>query len=315
VLKHLSTQALFDALPDAAVVLDNTGRIRSMNRSAYLLFQYEMGEILGHPIEVLIPARFRIRHIADRENLMRGGFLEGWGPHRKLMALRKDGSEFHVLVKVSTILIDRVNWLMCCVRDVSLMEEQNQKVWELQQHFQSLDWILKAGAALAPETKLDPSSMNVIYEHIAAYCLNASYDPVQMMSVKDLIQETRTRAHPLMERLAADLIVEEFRADVAIVISPSLLKMALLAFIKLCADAVAPLGERWVKIGFEFYEARVMISLTDSAYSILDDSIQKCETEYSVGISLLRYSGGELFTSGSSESRFCLSVPARTGSA
>lgn len=309
VLNNLSAQALFDALPDAAIVFDYAGRIKLMNRSAYLLFQCEIDEIQGHPIEVLIPARFRIRHIADRENLLRGDAFQGWGPYRKLMALRKDGSEFHVLVKVSTICIEQVNWLMCCVRDVSAMDELDQKACELQHHFQSMDWILKAGAALAPEKKLDPELMKAFYEHIAAFCLNSSVCASEMIAVKDLIQETRWRAHPLLERAAADLIVEEFCDEASIPISPALLKMALLGFIKLCADAVAPLGERWVKIGFELQQGRLLISLSDSAFSVLDDKVQECGMEYSVGVSLLQYSGSELLTSAALRSRFCLSVP------
>lgn len=312
-LKHLSAQALFDALPDAAIVFDHSGRIKSMNRSASLLFQYEIDEIHGHPIEVLIPARFRIHHIADRENIVRGGSLERWGPHRKLLALSKDGTEFPVLVKVSTICIDQESWLICCVRDVSPMDELDQKTCALQHHFQSMDWILKAGAALALEKKLNPETRDAFLEHIAASCLNTSVYPSKMISVKDLIQETRRRAHPLMERAAADLIVEEFCDEAFITLSPALLKMALLGFIKLCADAIAPLGERWVKIGLELQQARFLISLSDSAFSISDDRVQKCEMEYSVSLSLLQYSGGELLNSDASRSRFCVSVPVLIG--
>lgn len=304
-LNHLDAQALFDAWPDAAVILDRAGRIHYINPSAQLLFQYEIDEIKCQPVEVLIPARFRIRHIADREILIRGGTVERWAPNRKLIALRKDGTECYVLVKLSRLNISQADWLICSLRELTEMSDLDRKVHELHHQFQNMAWVLKAGEGLGSR-----AAMEIFHEHMAALCMGATYPSSPGIPAKELIEQIRRHSQPYVERVAADLFIEEPCNDAWIQFSPSLLLMSLLGFIKICAEAVAPLGERWVKIGLELQEEKILISLSDSEFSISDDKMQESEKEFFVSAYLLQSYGAELLTSRASASRFCVSVPA-----
>jgi PAS domain S-box-containing protein len=309
VLNHLDAQALFDAWPDAAVILDRAGRIRCINPSAQLLFQYEIDEIKGQPVEVLIPARFRIRHIADREILMRDGTVERWGPNRKLIALRKDGTECHVLVKLSRLSNSQADWLICSLRELTDMSDLDRKVHELHHQFQYMAWVLEAGEGLGSQ-----AAMESFHEQMAALSMGTSYPSSSGILAKDLIEQIRRLSQPYIECAAADLFIEEPCNDAWIQFSPSLFLMSLLGFVKICTEAVAPLGERWVKIELELQEAKILIALSDSEFSISDDNRQESEKEFFVSAYLLKTYGAELLTSRTSASRFCVSVPARDSS-
>ena len=56
----------FDSVPDAMVITDSSGTIVFTNHQVSSLFGYESDEIAGHPVEILLPERFRDRHVAHR---------------------------------------------------------------------------------------------------------------------------------------------------------------------------------------------------------------------------------------------------------
>jgi len=60
-------RSALDAAPDAMIIIDAAGLIRFTNRQVAALFGYRHDEIIGEPIEVLLPERFRARHIGHRE--------------------------------------------------------------------------------------------------------------------------------------------------------------------------------------------------------------------------------------------------------
>src|ERR1700688_3083759 len=84
----------FAISPDAIFVTDAEGLIRLANPRAGQLFGYERDELLGMPIEALIPERFRRRHPSHRENYNAHPRTRQMGVAMDLYALRKDGTEF-----------------------------------------------------------------------------------------------------------------------------------------------------------------------------------------------------------------------------
>ena len=61
-----SFRALFESGPDAMVIVDGAGRIVLVNAQTETVFGYPRGELLGRPVEVLIPDRYRDRHRRHR---------------------------------------------------------------------------------------------------------------------------------------------------------------------------------------------------------------------------------------------------------
>ena len=63
---ELARSAL-DAAPDAMIIIDGSGAIQFVNRQVSSLFGYAHDEIIGRPIELLMPQRFHARHVGHRE--------------------------------------------------------------------------------------------------------------------------------------------------------------------------------------------------------------------------------------------------------
>jgi PAS domain S-box-containing protein len=89
--RHLVTAA-----PTAVVAVDRNRRITVVNRKAEELFGYPRQELLGQPIECLVPERFRADHPRLAENYLRAPTTRMIGAKRELFARRKDGSEVPV---------------------------------------------------------------------------------------------------------------------------------------------------------------------------------------------------------------------------
>lgn len=64
----LDFQTLLEAAPDGIAVADERGRIVLANEEFSRLFAYETGELVGSPVESLVPARFREEHQMHRSN-------------------------------------------------------------------------------------------------------------------------------------------------------------------------------------------------------------------------------------------------------
>src|SRR5437879_2654591 len=89
-------ESLMDAMPEAVVMTGGRGRIRLVNRQAEQLFGYQRAELLGCDIEMLLPERYRARHVQHREAYMAAPRVRPMGVGLELYGLRKDGSEVSV---------------------------------------------------------------------------------------------------------------------------------------------------------------------------------------------------------------------------
>src|SRR5262249_1644602 len=95
--------AFFRFAPDAVIVVDEKGRIARVNGQVKTMFGYTNRELVGKQIEVLIPARYRRRHVEHRIVYMSAPRLRGMGVDLDLYARRKDGSEFPADIMLSPV--------------------------------------------------------------------------------------------------------------------------------------------------------------------------------------------------------------------
>ena len=106
---------------DGIIVTDESGRILLFNRAAEAIFGYEPGEVLGNPVEMLIPERFRDEHAKITSEFAAGGenAVRLMGRSREVAGLRKNGEEFPVEATLSRRLLGRTTTLTVAVRDIS----------------------------------------------------------------------------------------------------------------------------------------------------------------------------------------------------
>jgi PAS domain S-box-containing protein len=100
-LSSESVRTVLDSVPDALVIVDMSGTIVFANQQVPPLFGYEVSEITGQPVEVLLPQRLRTRHIAHRLSYSQNVRVRPMGNGLNLFACRKDGTEFPVEISLS----------------------------------------------------------------------------------------------------------------------------------------------------------------------------------------------------------------------
>ena len=120
VLKQRDYTAVFDASPDAMLVVDADGVIRELNRQAVAMFGWSRQELEGSAIERLIPDASRDRHRRHRRRYGESPKPRPMGQGLELEALRKDGTTIPVEISLSpSRLGPDQDHVICAVRDIS----------------------------------------------------------------------------------------------------------------------------------------------------------------------------------------------------
>jgi PAS domain S-box-containing protein len=112
-------QGVLESAPDAIVIVNGTGRIVLFNAQARTLFGYGAVEMIGEPIERLLPQRLRGSHIGHRTGYIRAPRMRAMGEGRELNGRRANGEEFPVEISLSPIDTEAGRLVMSAIRDIS----------------------------------------------------------------------------------------------------------------------------------------------------------------------------------------------------
>jgi diguanylate cyclase (GGDEF)-like protein/PAS domain S-box-containing protein len=122
-------RGLLQAAPDALIIVNKDGNILLINHLAEELFGYALDELLGQPVEILIPAAVRERHAQLRGSYVGHPQPRQMGEGIELMAVRKDGSEFPAEISLSPLETSDGTIVTAAVRDITerLATQRNLK--------------------------------------------------------------------------------------------------------------------------------------------------------------------------------------------
>jgi PAS domain S-box-containing protein len=112
-------RGLLECAPDPIVIVDETGAIVIANTASERVFGYSRGELLGQPVEMLVPARFRDRHAWHRQGFFPSAHFRPMGNGLELHGLRKNGTEFPVEVSLSVLRTGSEVLVLSAIRDIS----------------------------------------------------------------------------------------------------------------------------------------------------------------------------------------------------
>ena len=117
---------LLDAAPDAMVVIDSQGTIQLVNAQTERLFGYARGELVGQPVEVLVPATLHELHRKHRSEYVHEPHVRAMGSGLDLRARRRDGSEFPVEISLAPLQTDQGLLISAAVRDVTAKRREER---------------------------------------------------------------------------------------------------------------------------------------------------------------------------------------------
>ncbi|MBN9519078.1 PAS domain S-box protein [bacterium] len=199
---------LFESAPDAIVVTDRDGRIVRLNARAEALFGYARVEVLGRPVEALMPAHFRARH-----EVLRGAFVADAGrrpltPERELWALRKDGTEVPVEIALGPVQTEEGLLVLATVRDITRRREMELALRAKSEEVREISQQLWQSAKLATMGELAASIAHELNNPLGTISLGvedllstAPPDSPARRELKIIEQETER-----MARLVANLL-------------------------------------------------------------------------------------------------------------
>lgn len=130
-------QAVVEAAPNAFILVNQAGRITLVNTQAEKLFGYNRQELLGQPVELLIPPPVRTRHQYDRANFLATPTVRQMGKGRDLFGLHKDGSQIPVEIGLSPLVTAAGTFVLASVIDISERKLAEAALRESAEHFRA----------------------------------------------------------------------------------------------------------------------------------------------------------------------------------
>lgn len=112
-------RALLEAAPDAIVIVNERGEIVFVNAQTSNVFQYAASELVGRPVETLMPNAVAATHAERRTAYFREATVRPMGASLELNGRRKDGSVFPVEVSLSPLQTETGLLVSSAIRDVS----------------------------------------------------------------------------------------------------------------------------------------------------------------------------------------------------
>jgi len=110
---------LLESIPDAIVAVGQDGLILQVNSQTEDLFGYRRNELVGQPIEMLVPERYRREHHRHRQNFAHSPKTRRMGVGLDLFGRRRNGSEFPVEISLSPVNLDGAAFVLSAIRDIS----------------------------------------------------------------------------------------------------------------------------------------------------------------------------------------------------
>ncbi len=112
-------EAVFRASPDAVIVVDEEGCVRLASTALATLFGYRLEQVVGQPVELLVPDRVRGAHRGHRAKFVQEEVARPMGAGLELSGRRGDGTVFPVDVSLAPLPVGGGGWTVAFVRDAT----------------------------------------------------------------------------------------------------------------------------------------------------------------------------------------------------
>jgi PAS domain S-box-containing protein len=142
-----------EASPSGVLLADSGGKIALVNPRILNLFGYATQELIGQPVEILIPERYREKHIGLRADFMSSPQVRSVSAGRDLLGIRKDGSEFPIEIGLNPVELDGKQAVIASIIDST---ERKRAEVALRERVRMAEFSADIGSALTEEQVLRP---------------------------------------------------------------------------------------------------------------------------------------------------------------
>jgi len=199
---RFAVENLFEISPDAFVITDPDGVIRGVNPRAAELFGYTQAELIGRPVDTLVPERFRGRHPGHRENFSAHPRARQMGAALNLFARRKDGSEVPVDIMLKPLQTRSGTVVISIIRDVTEQRAAQEALRRNDQQLRSIVESIRDYAIYLIDPQGHIQTWNAGAERIKGYTAD---EILGLSFARFFTQEDRDRGRPAeLLRLAAE---------------------------------------------------------------------------------------------------------------
>jgi PAS domain S-box-containing protein len=141
-MKKISNEQVKDLLqlmvaisPNPVLLVDLAGKIRLVNAHAESLFGYSEVELLGKPIEMLVPSHLREHHLQDRAAFASDPTTRPMGAGRDLFGLHKDGRLVPVEIGLNPISMSSEKYVLASIIDITKRRQAEQALRDSEEKF------------------------------------------------------------------------------------------------------------------------------------------------------------------------------------
>lgn len=131
-------RGLLESAPDAIVIVDQRGRIELINGQTEKWFGYGRQELIGKPVEQLIPERYRSPHVGLRQGYSEQPVVRPMGAGMELFGRRKDGSEFPVEISLSPLRTGSDLLVTSIIRDITERKQSEEIQRQIEARYREL---------------------------------------------------------------------------------------------------------------------------------------------------------------------------------
>lgn len=202
--RQAQLQSILDTVPEAMIVIDEHGIMRSFSATAERLFGWRADEVIGRNVSILMPMPYRQEHDSYLERYLSTGERRIIGIGRIVVGERKDGSTFPMELAVGEARIGKEQFFTGFVRDLTERRTQERRMQELQSelvHVSRLTAMGEMASSLAHELNQPLSAITSYLRGAATLLKSDKPDKARIIEALERSSAQALRAGDIIKRL------------------------------------------------------------------------------------------------------------------